>query len=67
MVFLALSKHRGGAYALWQWTGDSYRSPASVSNFITSAYNEYIDEEEDNSDFEEGHCHYKYTSVVLSV
>lgn len=45
--FIALSKHRGGAYAMWQWNGDRYNNQNAdlISNHIASIYNDSIYED----------------------
>ena len=57
--FLALSKHRGGAYAMWQWNGDRYNNQNTaelMSNHIASIYNDSIyegsfsDDDDENND-----------------
>ena len=58
ILFIALSKHRGGAYALWSWKGDKYQQSNTLTSSIASVYNDSIDEEEDDSNLEEeGQCH----------
>lgn len=64
-LIVALSEHRGGAYALWDWNGDQYHNAAAISNFIAAIYNQTIDEEDDYESDDEGSLLIASDSLLL--